>query len=356
MRLYKRGEVYWYDFTYHGKRVRKPTEHSHKYLAELEANDALQKARNNGGIDAVLRKAPMLETFAGEFLQWVEANQSFGKYSRKLYRNGWRLLTATPLAKMPMDKIENYHCETIQFPGGPCNANTALKTLRRMFSKAKEMKRFYGDLPKIVLRPEEPRSLEMSWPDMLLIDSYWLPGEESQNSRDAFRIICSSGMRPSETFRMKWEFVDLQRAVYHNPKGKTKTSRREVPLSHPPFECMEILRVRHERMGCPASGWVFPSATALGGHLTTINLAFNRARDKAGLPPKMVLYCARHGAATAVADVATLKETMQLLGHSHVETALRYQHPKSKLIGERLWEQMRTQSDAKFLKKIGVGE
>lgn len=342
MDLYRRGGVYWCDFTYHGKRVRKSTGKTDKYLAGLQAHEYLQKAQDNGGVDILLRKAPILETFAVEFLEWVTENQSFGKYSRKLYRNGWRLLKATPLAEMPMDKITNHHCETICFPGGPCNANTALKTLKRMFRIAKETKKLFGDLPKIVLREEEPRSIEISSEDAMLIDSHWLPGESSENSRDAFRIIRSSGMRPSETFRMRWEFVDWQRLVYRNPKGKTKTSRREVPLNFPPFNCMEILKARHERAGSPCEGWVFPSPTAAEGHLTTINEAFNRARNKAGLPTKMVLYCARHGAATAVADVATLKETMQLLGHSHVETALRYQHPKSKQIGERLWGQMRT--------------
>lgn len=360
MDLYERGGVWWYDFTYRGKRVRKSTGETSKYLAGLKANDALQKARDNG-VDAILRKAPTFEAFAPDFLQWVEESQSHGHHTRKLYRDGWALVKDTPLAKLPMDQITNHDCEMTRFPASNFNANKALKTLKRMCTKAQELNRLYGNLPKIALREEWARSIEMSASDALLIDSHWQPGASSQSSRDAFRLICSSGMRPSECFGMRWEYVAWGQAVYRNPRGKTKSSRRPVPLNFPPFDCMAILRDRHERTGRPSEGWVFPSPDwpnrgegSACGHLTTINLPYNAARDKAGLPKKMVLYCARHGVSTAVADVTTLKDTMQLLGHSHVETAMRYQHPDSKGVGERLWDQLRTQKDEKFLAKVGV--
>lgn len=342
MRLYKRGGVWHYDFMYHGVRVRKSTNQSKKYLAELQLNDDMQKARDNGGAHVLLRTVPTLETFAVDFLKWVEDTESIGKHAKKLYPRGWRLLKDTPLAKKPMDDIFNHDCETVKFPGTTnANANCALRTLRRMFSKAKEMKQLFGDRPKIELREEWPRSIAMSESDAVLIDSHWKPGERSQSSRDAFRIISSSGMRPSECFEMRWEYIHWDLAVYQNPKGKTKTSRRHVPLNFPPFDCMSILKVRHAREGSPAEGWIFPANSACG-HMTTINKPFIRARNRAGLPQKMVLYCARHGVSTAVADVATLKETMQILGHSDVKTALGYQHPNSKQVGERLWDRMRT--------------
>lgn len=361
MRVYKRGDKYHYDFTYHGIRVRKATDQTNKYLAEIEANDALAKARDNGGVEILLRICPTFEAFAPEFLKWVLESKAHGKHTRKLYGDGWGMLRNTPLAKMQMDKITNHDCEMIAFPGSNFNANKALKTLKRMCSKAKEMKRLFGDLPDIELLEETERSIKMSANDALLIDSHWNSGESSESSRDAFRIICCSGMRPNECFSMRWEYVSWERAVYQNPKGKTKSARRDVPLNFPPFDCVAILKDRHKRMGFPVEGWVFPSPdwpnkgkSSASGHLTTINLPYNAARDKAGLPKKMVLYCARHGVSTAVAEVATLKETMQLLGHSHVQTAMKYQHPQAQGIGERLWEQLRTKSDDKFLKKVGV--
>lgn len=336
MKLYRRNgsAVYYYDFSYHGKRFRDSTEQTKENLAWIVANDAFNKVREQG-VEALLRVAPLLENFAVEFLQWVEETQSFGKHAKLLYPRGWRLLKDTPLAKMRMDKISNHHCETIRFPGTTnANANTALRTLRRMFSKAKEMKRLYGDLPHIALRPEWPRSIEMSEDDARLIYSKW---NGSDDSRDAFRTIRSTGMRPSEVFRMQWEYVKWDQGVYGNPNGKTKTSRRDVPLIFPPFRCMEILKDRHVRMGCPREGWIFPSATAECGHLTTINKPFCEARDLAGLSKKMVLYTARHGHATKLQKHATLKETMLIEGHSDPKVALDYQHPDFKGIAERLW-------------------
>lgn len=347
MRLKKRGGIYHYDFTYHGERVRGSTGHTDKYLAGLKAHDDFEKVRNQGTSD-VLRKAPTLETFAVEFLKWVEENQRLSELTKDYYPRGWRLLKDSPLAGMAMDQIGNHHCETIRFPGGNANANCALRTLRRMLTKAKETKQLYGDLPVIKLRPEEPRSVQMSEADALLIDAHWKPGEHAQDARDAFRIIRSSGMRPCECYTMRWEYMDWERAQYHIHRGKTPSSRRHVPLNFPPFDSMAILKDRHSKMGCPSEGWIFPSRSDLPGlrskcgHLVSIKHSFQAARDRAGLPKQMVLYTARHGAATNIAEVTTLKNSMQLLGHCDVKIAMRYQHPDSKEIAARLWDRAKT--------------
>ena len=57
-------------------------------------------------------------------------------------------------------------------------------------------------------------------------------------------------------------------------------------------------------------------------------LALTReARDKAGLPKDLVLYCGRHYYGTRVLrKTGNLAAVMKSMGHKDVRTALRYQH------------------------------
>lgn len=354
----KGSRVYYYDVTLPGQpRVRRSTGLTNYTLARLKAQDEVAKARDNGSVDVLLHKAPVLEIFAAEFIVWVDATQTLKLNTKKFYKNGWAWLKDTPVAKMQMDKIRNHDLEVIQFPGDKPEgtANCSIGTLRKMYSKAEEMGKFFGKRPKFKARKCTGRSVHMTPADAIDIDANWNPGKGSQNSREIFRVISSSGFRPEESFRARWEYMVWDKGVYCNRDGKTEAARREVPLSLPPFDCLQILRDRWERMGRPSEGWVFPTTRgSKSGHLVSIQIPFTQARNRAGKSRAMVLYTARHGVCTRVAEVTTLKGVMQSMGHSDVRTAMKYQHPDTKQIGEKLWEKMKTQKDAKFLAKVGV--
>jgi len=329
MSIYKRpGSPYYsYDFIWRGERFRGSTKQTKKYLADCMVGELKTKLRE-GGVKA-LRKAPTLREFSTEFIQWVNEAQSLEENTRKVYRNGCRMLLDTKLASMRMDEIENHVVETISFPASNDNANHALRTLRRMFSKAHETKRI-ATVPKISLRKVWGRSIAMSVPDAQRIAAQMPEG----NARDAFQILRATGMRPCEVFAMRWEHLNSEHPVYVNPRGKTKSARRIVPMLNP---APEILARRRMEQGGPVQGWVFPSNAACG-HLVTINVTFRKARKAAGLPDEMVLYASRHGALTDLAQVMTLKELMAISGHSDSRVAMSYQHPPTADIQKRLDE------------------
>ena len=55
---------------------------------------------------------------------------------------------------------------------------------------------------------------------------------------------------------------------------------------------------------------------------------FREARQEAGLPASLVLYCARHAFGTAIYEgTGNLAMVMKVMGHTDVRTAMRYQHP-----------------------------
>jgi integrase len=189
-----------------------------------------------------------------------------------------------------------------------------------MFTKAKELRKFYGDKPQIELRKEWGRSIKMTAADAALIASHMKNGD----AKDAFIVIRHSGpVRPGEVFAMRWEYANLEAGIYHNPRGKSQRARRVIPLLK---EAVAVLVKRHAAAGMPREGLAFP-AKSKTGHMMTIQKSFTKARRQAKLPEAMVLYTARHGQATDIGRVVSTKELMDMGGWSDAKTAMGYQHP-----------------------------
>jgi len=126
---------------------------------------------------------------------------------------------------------------------------------------------------------------------------------------------------PEEVFRMRWEHYGLGEQSILRLRSKTPKGRRFVPVSP---------RVRkalwHGLFGSE-EGWVFPSKRAKCGHLTTVEQAIEKARDSAGLPKDLVLYCARHGFWNRdVSRNQNLFAVMNVMGHTTVSTTMKYEH------------------------------
>jgi len=65
--------------------------------------------------------------------------------------------------------------------------------------------------------------------------------------KDVLIIIQDTGMRPEEVFR-SWRTIDWSRRVIFNPHGKTRASRRRVPISERMSDLL-VLRCRNRREG-----------------------------------------------------------------------------------------------------------
>jgi len=295
-------------------------------MADRREAQIREEVRTEG---VVTKASPALRDYASAtFLPWIEATTSIEPATKKFYRNAWKLLSVTPLAKQRLSEIRNHHCETVQFPGGAYTANAALRTLRRMLGHARE-RGLLAKLPKVSLRKEWARSVSMTVEQAKMIAAQMPEGE----ALDAFVILRGTAMRPCECFSMRWENVNFEARRYQNAKGKTATSQRAIPLIG---DELGVLQRRHAAAGYPTQGWVFASPRAKSGHLTTIAKTFSEARDAAKLPKSLVLYAARHGRLTDLGQVLSLGETMMIGGHSQSKTALRYQHPDAESIRERL--------------------
>jgi integrase len=322
------SKFYWYDFTVRGRRYRGSTQETKSARATKAAS--LKLASVIEGTDPLPSKPSVLSEFAERFDTWVEDGRLEEK-TKKFYRNGWRLLKASPVAGLRVDQITGDFAEQLKFPGSASNANCALRTLRRMLHKAEEWK-MIGHAPKIKMMKEHGRHLRLDdeAERKLIMGAFtrnWRP-----RARDLFRdvviLMRDTGMRNErELFRMRIENLDWQNRVIFVPDSKTAEGRRLVPMSG---RFSEILR---NRCDAKQEGWVFPSKRSAPGHLRSICNLFRKARNKAGLPKELVLYCARHDYGTRVLmPTGNLAAVMRTMGHRDVKTAMHYQHPELEIV------------------------
>jgi integrase len=286
------------------------------------------------GNDPLLRKAPILRDFSVRFQEWVQSASLEAK-TKTYYQTGWRLLSMTLLVRMKIDCITADDVLALRFPASASNANCALRTLRRMLHKAEEWKLIHRT-PRFKLVKENGRSLALD-ADMetKLIAAAARCGWRSKSLdlfRDVVVLMRDTGMRNErELYHTRIEHIDWMNKFIFVPNSKTPSGRRRVPISD------RVLALLGSRCAGRNEGWVFPSKRSRSGHLTTVGKLFRQARDKAGLPKDLVLYCGRHDYGTRVLrETGNLAAVMKTMGHKDVRTAMRYQHPELDIVRNAL--------------------
>jgi len=197
MPLYRRNGFYYFSITDPdtGKRIRGSTKQKVKYLAQQVLDEKRLLAKTQG-LASLTRRCPTLAAFSVDFLKWIDDTHSINANTKKFYKHGWHVLSTTKLAEMKLNAIKGTDCDTTTFPGGPYHANHALRTLRRMLSLARQMKRLYGEVLKVPMREVVGRTAALTISDAERIAAKMKKGD----CKDAFLLIRGTGMRPAEAF------------------------------------------------------------------------------------------------------------------------------------------------------------
>ena len=162
-------------------------------------------------------------------------------------------------------------------------------------------------------------------------------GKRSRVGWEPFRtillIMLDSGLRPGEIFRMRWENIHWDKGLIFNPRGKSRKSRRYVPLTQ---RVKAALLASRERA---SEGWVFPSKKAQSGHITghEVSKQWLEAKRSTGIPGSVVLYCARHRFSTdAMEGTGNVMAVTDAMGHQSVNTTRIYNHSNVMQIREAI--------------------
>ena len=307
MSIFKRGNIYWYKFMWHGELIRKSTEQGNDRKArQIEAahrtrlarqQDEREDAQRRLRCDAVLlcdecerwfeaskaqnrdghvfcanacltawgkkhRRIPTLgEFFKEDFLPYNEAHFAAKEKTRDYYSYGTELLLEAAMGSLLLNEITGQHGARFMAKKAhlsPSTVNCGLRTLRRAMNLAEK----WGKLdraPKIELaKGERQRERVVTLADFLAYQELC-----RQPWRDVVTVMYGTGMRPSENYTLRWERVVWADIGGRIQIGDTKTpaGRRDLPMVS---EVYSILKARHEAQGHPRAGWVFPAATESG--------------------------------------------------------------------------------------------
>jgi integrase len=346
MQLYRKpgSPSWWYDFYFEGKRYRGSTREKTKAAAGTVAAAALTRLTEGSTITKWSHRAPILREFSKRFLAWAENSNTLKPNTRRYYKYGWRLLSFSVLASMPIDQITAETIDVMKFRRPvvdrkkredtgmmvDCSrayTNQALRTLKVLLGKAREWK---------VLRERTSFTIpEAPGRDCLIDDAAEMAiehelGSSPTRSKVRYRAwlvmmtMQDTGVRPSEAFEMRLENLHWAERRIWIPSGKTSKARRFVGMTERMHKLLSTWC-----HGDEGQGWLFPSRSK-SGHLTSIAGSFQAARDRAGLDTRLVPYSARHTYGTyAVRATGNLFAVRGQMGHASVKSMEPYQHQET---------------------------
>jgi integrase len=333
MSVKKHGKYFHYRFMVDGVLHRGSTRQTSAAKARQTESEIRAGIRERG-VNARSGKAPVLKDFAPKFLTHIEKRieaHDLKPKTEKSYQNGCRLLSATPIWNIRLDRIFRADAAELTFPGGASNANQALRTLRRLLSYASEVGALRA-VPRIDLRKEHGRDRIMEpWMEDLILDN------ASPVIRDIITIILDCGMRPEEVGRLEWEHIRWAENSILVEHGKSLSARRFVGITDRMRNVFAVTRKRNEKRKHGDSKFVFPSPRSANGHISSFTKIWDRTIERANvaaakkrlpmLPDDLVLYSARHTFATMfLKNGGDLGQLSRLMGHSDIRTTQKYLH------------------------------
>jgi integrase len=325
--IYKRGGVYWFHFIFDGRHIQKSTKTKNKAAArEIEAAYRVKLAKGEVGIEE-RPPAPEFKTAMKDFLAWSKFEHSAKPNTHRRYTTSSKALLRyfkdTPLDRITSDSVEDFKRWRLKQKGErtnkklrPATVNRELACLKILFNRFKRIVPL-NPVSDVKFLAEDNEQMRVLTPDEE--KTYLLAA--SQPLRDIATLMVETGMRPEEVCRIRRENVHLEHGYLFNPYGKTKASKRKVPLSE---KAVQLLVRRLEK----AKGvYLFRGRGVGDAPVLHVNRAHTSAVERSKVLP-FRLYDLRHTWATRAAmsgvDIVTLAA---MLGHSKLAMVTRYCHP-----------------------------
>lgn len=310
MGVYKVGNIWYIDYYCEGRRIREAVSER-----KMDARDALEARKGEiktGKFHLKREKRVLFENFAEEYMEYARANKRSWLRDEialkwfKFHFDGFTLSRITP------KHIEDYKRKRLE-KVKPATINRELAVLKFMFSLAvkwqytdanpvKEVK--FLQEQKIVIRVLDKKEAER------LIES------AADRLKSIITIALNTGMRRGEILNLRWNDIDFIEYYIFIKESKSGVARK-VPMNS---VVAEILK------GCKRENKFVFYDPKTGGPMKMYE-RFKTVCKKAGIPD-LRFHDLRHSAATQMVmsgiDLVTVKE---ILGHSRIETTMRYAHP-----------------------------
>lgn len=334
--VYKRGRVYWYEFTFAEKRVRESAKTVSKTVAkEAEKARRRELERTLAGLPVEPRNT-RIRSVSDVVAPYLEAYELSHREQSLLFAKGRlshvrRCLGTVLLPDLTEDAVRGYMKTRIQEGASGRTINMEIGELSRAIGKPWSI--LWPKTRKLEERKDVGKALSPSEEAALLnaLNENSSPNR-SQLLRTFVRVALLTGMRSGEITGLTWKQIDFEKRVVTVGKAKTSSGTgRQIPMN---AELFPVLCAHAQwfaaRFGNPEpEHYLFPYGKPTPADptrpITDVTGSWDALRKRAGV--KCRFHDLRHTVATKMAEAGVAESTMlALLGHMSRSMLERYSH------------------------------
>jgi integrase len=333
MAVYKRGDVWWYEFIFAGKRIRDSAKTTRKTIAvEAERQKKLELERTLAGMP-VEKRVNRIRSVSDVVKAYQEHYALNHRQQSVLFSAGrlehiTRLLGTTLLPDLTETAIRQYMKARREEEASGRTINMELGELSRAIGKT--WSQLWPRVRRMEERKDVGKALAPEEEKRLLVAA-----DKKQRWKLAatvIRIALLTGMRSGEITSLTWRQVDLEKRIITVGRAKTSSGTgRQIPMNADLFHVLSAHAAWFtEKFGeAKPDHYLFPfgkpQPTDPSRCTTTLKTVWNSIRQEANVDCR--LHDLRHTAATKMAEAGVPETTMlALMGHMSRAMLERYSH------------------------------
>jgi integrase len=313
MAVYKRGDNWYIDFTFHGQRIREMIGPSRKGAEKVIAKRKAEIAENRF-LDKRMEPDPIsFYDFANEYLQWAKANKKPSSYNRdlSLMRQLNKEFEAKAIQEITTWQIEKFKAKRKE-EVRPASVNREIALLKHMYSKAIEWSKVKeSPVKKVKLLKGEVKRVRFLMPDQVQT----LLSNCADHLRPIVTVAIHTGMRKGEILKLRRDQANFNQGIISILDTKNH-ERRDIPMNETVKATLKAIEDKGPYFFSNEDGKPFGD----------VKKAFATAMRKSGIED-FRFHDLRHTFASnlvmAGEDLNTIRE---LLGHKDLTMTLRYAH------------------------------
>jgi integrase len=335
MAVFRRGDYWWYEFIFAGRRVRESSKSTSKTVAkaaEQQRKRELEEGFNNF-TDNRRERVRTIADLADEYLTAYKLRHPqsavFAEYA---VNHVCRILGGRMFVDCNEGTITLYQNHRLKEGAAPKSVNEEIGFLLRVMGDP-------GDLLRVRLRKRKMLKLKTgrSIAKAYAVEEKERMLAEAKKARSphifpAIMLALNAGIRDAELKNLTWAQMDLAKGYLTVGKSKTEAGEgRTIPLNTALAECMsDYAEWYREKFGKPQPQWyIFPFGKPTPSDptrpVTTLKTAWNNVRKNAKVEGRW--HDNRHTLITDLAESGAGDQTiMDIAGHVSKQMLKHYSH------------------------------
>ncbi len=335
MSLFRRGDVWWYEFWFSGRRIQE----SSKSMSKTVAKAAEQRRRRelaegyNSFEDMRHERVRTVNEVATDFLaSYRLRNPRSARFATYAALHLQRLLGDLMIVEVAEQTVKEYQDQRLREDASPKSVNDEVGILLRIMDDA-------GDLLRIRLKKKRLLKLKVrktvgkAYNDLEKAKMLECArAARSPHIYPALMLALNAGIRDAELKNLTWGQIDLEKNILTVGKSKTDAGEgRTIPLNSDLRESINQYATwyRDRFSGSRAEWYVFPFGSPRPSDptrpVTTLKTSWANVRRNAGVQGRW--HDNRHTLITELAETGAGDQTiMDIAGHVSKQMLSHYSH------------------------------